>query len=61
MNNGTGDIDTKDFSKTVIMTCVKIYFQNVHKQYMLRFEEPNKYEEVRIAGRHRGRRQGVSN
>lgn len=60
-NNGTGDIEANDFSKTVIMSCAKIYFQNVHKQYIRRFNTPDKYEEALIAGRHRARRQGVSN
>jgi hypothetical protein len=60
-NNGTGDIETKDFSKAVITSCAKIYFQNVHKQYTCRFNTPDKYKETLIAGRHRARRQGVSN
>jgi hypothetical protein len=61
LNDGKGEITANDFSKTIMMSCVKIYFQNVHKQYTRRFNEPDKYEGTLIAGRHRGRRQGVSN
>ena len=43
---------------SVITECVKTYWRNIHKQFLLR-RDPDKYAKTLDAVRLRGRRQGV--
>jgi hypothetical protein len=57
--NGKGEISDADFTTSAITDCVKTYWRNIHKQFMLR-RDPKKYGETLDASRLRARRQGVS-
>ena len=58
-NNGKGEINDTDFQMSVITSCVKNYWRNVHKQHAYR-NDPEKHEQLLNNGKHRGRRQKVS-
>lgn len=59
-HNGKGEIADDDFAMSAITDCVKTYWRNIHKQYLLR-RDPEKYAKTLDTGRLRGRRQGVRN
>lgn len=56
--NGKGELADGDFSVPAITECVKTYWRNVHKQFLLR-RDPQRYAKTLDAVRLRGRRQGV--
>jgi hypothetical protein len=59
MNNGKGEISDADLQMSVITSCIKNYWRNVHKQHAYRCD-PEKHEQLLNNGKHRGRRQLVS-
>jgi hypothetical protein len=56
--NGRGEIADKDYTMSAITDCVKTYWRNVHKQFLLR-RDPERYAKTLDNVRLRARRQGV--